>query len=294
MSATDPDCGVNAIVNYTMGDGFGKYREFEVNPSSGEICISAALDHEKRNIYEFPILATDRGTYSPTTEKATGFRMRNPDATSITRTPHLMSPCVPLHAVCLHYLYLLFATTHHAGGLSTTAMVKIQVMDVNDNRPTFYPREYNVSLRERETVNSPVVVVVATDRDAGKYGTVRYAIVAGNEEGLFRVEMSSGEIFLTRPLTRARLAHRLNISATDGGGLRSTYDAEVLITVIDSSHQPPIFESNRYLFSVREDAQRNSVIGTVSASSVTGKLSSTSRRIGEKPQRERRTKKKSK
>jgi hypothetical protein len=47
-----------------MGDGFGKYREFEVNPSSGEICISAALDHEKRNIYEFPILATDRGTYT--------------------------------------------------------------------------------------------------------------------------------------------------------------------------------------------------------------------------------------
>ena len=157
------------------------------------------------------------------------------------------------------------------GGLSTTAMVKIQVVDVNDNRPTFYPREYNVSLRERETVNSPVVVVVATDKDAGKYGTVRYAIVAGNEEGLFRVEMSSGEVFLTRPLTRARLAHRLNISATDGGGLRSAHDAEVLVTVIDSSHQPPIFENNRYLFSVREDAQRNSVIGTVSASSVTGK-----------------------
>lgn len=62
MSATDPDCGVNAIVNYTMGDGLSKYREFEVNPSSGEICIGAPLDHEKRSIYEFPILATDRGT----------------------------------------------------------------------------------------------------------------------------------------------------------------------------------------------------------------------------------------
>lgn len=61
VSATDPDCGVNAIVNYTMGDGFNKYREFEVNPSSGEICISSPLDHEKRSIYEFPILATDRG-----------------------------------------------------------------------------------------------------------------------------------------------------------------------------------------------------------------------------------------
>lgn len=149
-------------------------------------------------------------------------------------------------------------------------MVKIQVIDVNDNRPTFYPREYNVSLREGEAVNSPVVVVVATDKDAGKYGTVRYAIVAGNEEGLFRVEVTSGEIFLTRPLSRSRLIHRLNISVTDGGGLKSTHDAEVLITVIDSNHQPPVFESNRYLFSVREDAPRDSIIGTVSASSVTG------------------------
>jgi len=61
VSATDPDCGVNAIVNYTMGDGLSKYREFEVNPSTGEICIGAPLDHEKRSIYEFPILATDRG-----------------------------------------------------------------------------------------------------------------------------------------------------------------------------------------------------------------------------------------
>jgi len=216
VSATDPDCGVNAIVNYTMGDGLSKYREFQVNPSSGEICIGATLDHEKRSIYEFPILATDRG------------------------------------------------------GLSTTAMVKIQVKDVNDNRPTFYPREYNVSLRERETVSSPVVVVVATDKDAGQFGSVRYAIVAGNQENLFRVESSSGEIFLTRPLTRAKLAHRLNISATDGAGLRSSHDALILITVIDSNHQPPIFDSNRYLFSVREDASRNTVIGTVSASSVTG------------------------
>ena len=150
-------------------------------------------------------------------------------------------------------------------------MVKIQVTDVNDNAPTFYPREYNVSLREQETVTTPVVVVVATDKDAGKFGTVRYSIVAGNEENLFRVEASSGEILLTRPLSRLRPAHRLNISATDGAGLRSAADAEVLVTVIDRNHQPPIFDVNRYSFSVREDAGRNTVIGTVTASSVTGK-----------------------
>lgn len=61
MSATDPDCGVNAMVNYTLGDGFGKLQEFEVRSGTGEICITHALDYESRNVFEFPVIATDRG-----------------------------------------------------------------------------------------------------------------------------------------------------------------------------------------------------------------------------------------
>lgn len=58
---------------------------------------------------------------------------------------------------------------------------------------------------------------------------------------------------------------RLNVSAVDGGGLRSEMDAEVFISVIDSSQRPPIFEHPRYTFSIREDVRRNTVIGSVKA-----------------------------
>lgn len=61
MSATDPDCGVNAMVNYTLGEGFRKLPEFEIRSETGEVCISGDLDYETRNSYEFPIIATDRG-----------------------------------------------------------------------------------------------------------------------------------------------------------------------------------------------------------------------------------------
>lgn len=61
VSATDPDCGVNAMVNYTLGDSFGKQKDFEVRPGTGEICVSSTLDYETRNVYEFPVIATDRG-----------------------------------------------------------------------------------------------------------------------------------------------------------------------------------------------------------------------------------------
>ncbi|CRK94042.1 CLUMA_CG007566, isoform A, partial [Clunio marinus] len=216
VSATDPDCGVNAIVNYTLGEGVKKLNDFEIRSDSGEVCISGDLDYELRNSYEFPIIATDRG------------------------------------------------------GLSTTAMVKIQLTDVNDNRPIFYPREYNVSLRESLSTSASVVVVVASDLDSGRFGTVTYRIVAGNDAGIFRIDRVTGEVFVTRPnllSSRSQAYHRLNISAIDGGGLRTAQDAEIFISIIDSSQRPPIFDKARYNFSIKEDAKKNTIVGSVSATS---------------------------
>lgn len=151
-------------------------------------------------------------------------------------------------------------------------MVKIQLTDVNDNRPTFYPREYNVSLRETDSslASTPVVVVVATDPDNGRYGSVSYRIIAGNEAGIFRVDRITGEIFVTRPnmlSNRNTPYYRLNISASDGGGLRTTQDAEIFISIIDSAQRPPIFEKARYNYYVKEDVNRGTVVGSVLASS---------------------------
>lgn len=144
VSATDPDCGVNAMVNFTLGGGASSdFRQhFAVHPSTGELCLIASLDREQRSSYEIPIAATDRG------------------------------------------------------GLSTMAMVKVYVRDVNDNRPIFYPREYNVSLREQDTLaaSTPVAVVVASDADSGPFGTVSYHIVSGNDLGIFRVDPTSGKL----------------------------------------------------------------------------------------------------
>lgn len=149
-------------------------------------------------------------------------------------------------------------------------MVKVQVIDVNDNRPIFYPSEYNVSLRETggsSSSHAPVVVVAATDLDSGRYGTLTYKIVSGNEAGLFRIDHNSGEIFLSKPnlSLRRQPYYRLNISATDADGLKSLKDAAVFISVIDVAQRPPIFEHSRYAYSVRENVERNTVVGSVKA-----------------------------
>lgn len=61
VSAVDSDCGANAMVNYTLLDAPSKSNPFYVNSISGEICVAFDLDYETKNVYEFFVIATDRG-----------------------------------------------------------------------------------------------------------------------------------------------------------------------------------------------------------------------------------------
>lgn len=225
VSASDPDCGVNAMVNFTLGGGASSdFRQhFAVHPSTGELCLIASLDREQRSSYEIPIAATDRG------------------------------------------------------GLSTMAMVKVYVRDVNDNRPIFYPREYNVSLREQDTLATPIAVVVASDADSGSFGSVSYHIVSGNDMGIFRVDPTSGELLVVGRLGRSQPLHELRLAAQDGGGLQSLLNARVYVSVLGRGQQPPLFQRPRYAFQVREDAAPRTVIGTVAAAAA---ASATTRKPG--------------
>lgn len=251
VSASDPDCGVNAMVNYTLGDGIKQLAEFEVRSATGEICIASELDYEKRNSYEFPVIATDRGEYARNVKNLI-FRIWNGK---------------------FRYKFNYFFPSPTTGGLSTIARIKIQLTDVNDNRPVFYPREYNVSLRETASASAataPIVAVVATDADAGRFGAVTYRIVAGNEAGIFRIDRANGEIFINRPnmlSVRTQPVHVLNISASDGGGMRSSSDALVFLSIIDATQRPPIFEKPRYSYHVKEDVPGGTVVGSVMATS---------------------------
>lgn len=158
-----------------------------------------------------------------------------------------------------------------AGGLSTTAMVKIQVTDINDNRPIFYPRSYNVSLLDHPPIrsNTAILSLVATDADAGEFGRVSYSIVSGNEQGIFTLRADTGVLSVVRPSMlsgkAAQRKHRLNVSAADGGGLQAEQPAEVYISVIDAAQMSPMFGQQQYSCRVREDAAVGTKVGTVQA-----------------------------
>lgn len=61
VQATDPDCGVNAMVNYTLAGGRLENEQFLVRSDTGDICIRSSLDREAVPYLELPVIATDRG-----------------------------------------------------------------------------------------------------------------------------------------------------------------------------------------------------------------------------------------
>lgn len=160
-----------------------------------------------------------------------------------------------------------------AGGLSTVAIVRVQVTDVNDNRPIFEPRRYNATLKTDNTIQGAILRVVATDLDAGLFGQVAYRITSGNEAGVFQIDRNTGEVEVARPafLSRSPL-HQLNVTATDAAGLKSMLDAEIRITASSPGHRIASCEKPRYTITVKETVPQNSVVGGVKDGASSGKF----------------------
>lgn len=72
------------------------------------------------------------------------------------------------------------------------ASVTVQLQDINDNRPTFYPLNYAVSLSTQSTPGTSVARVTAYDPDAGENGRVTYRTVAGGSSSYFTLNKDTG------------------------------------------------------------------------------------------------------
>ncbi|KAM6981316.1 protocadherin Fat 4 [Aplochiton taeniatus] len=166
------------------------------------------------------------------------------------------------------YLLTIRASDTGRPPLHSTGRVNLTLWDVNDNRPVFYPLQYFANVKENEPAGSSVTTVTATDPDLGRNGTVKY-IITGGDASRFHVHSTSGKISTLVPLDREeKTSHQLQVTATDGGGLRSQTQAVVTITVVDTQDNPPTFTQTVYSLVMFENVAVGTVIGTVSAATV--------------------------
>lgn len=129
--------------------------------------------------------------------------------------------------------------------LTATAIVKVQLLDVNDNEPVFANSVYNATLSESTAQGSCFLKVSASDADSGSLGTVSYSLSPATPPQ-FQIHSDSGEICLSDILDRddGERFFLLHVTATDGGGLSS--GCVVRVSVEDVNDNRPVFYPLEY------------------------------------------------
>ncbi|XP_077902722.1 protocadherin beta-5 [Ictidomys tridecemlineatus] len=137
---------------------------------------------------------------------------------------------------------------------SGTVIVRIEVVDINDNAPEFLQSLYKVQVPENSPINSLVLIVSARDLDAGSHGSVAYSLFQGDEVFQpFVIHEKSGEIRLQRALDFEATQHYIvEIAATDGGGLVGK--CTVAIEVVDVNDNAPELTMSTLSSSIPENS----------------------------------------
>lgn len=140
--------------------------------------------------------------------------------------------------------------------LSDISTVRVKVLDVNDNPPTFRQRIYSASVYEDAPTYSNVTVVKADDADFGINSIVTYDII-GDDDGTFVIDQTLGQLTVAKLLDRETTDYyELTIQATDSGeSTRHSATCIVKITIKDTNDNFPLFAQSQMDTSVPEDTK---------------------------------------
>lgn len=165
------------------------------------------------------------------------------------------------------YSYRLVVTATDRGNpaQSSSAIVYINVNDLNDNSPVFsQDATYFASVQEEQAAGGFVAWIVATDRDSGVLGNISYSLVDSSPK--FVID-STGLINTAQTLDReVQDYYTLIVLARDGGSPPQEARANVLVRVLDVNDNMPVAASSSYTFTTQENINPPTVVGVVSAS----------------------------
>ena len=82
--------------------------------------------------------------------------------------------------------------------------VHVNVLDMNDNAPTFSQSQYEVNVAEDAVIGSSVFKFSASDPDGGLNGLVSYSIDYSNASEFWSLNSSTGELTVNGKITRRK------------------------------------------------------------------------------------------
>lgn len=153
--------------------------------------------------------------------------------------------------------YSVLVKAQDSAGLFATALVSITVIDVNEP-PTIASQ--SVSVREDAAIGTSLgasFIDMTQDVDALDRSQLQFAITGGNDDRMFAINASSGQVSLSKRLDfETTTRYTLGITVRDHGGLEST--AQLMLLVSNVNEAPVAFGFNA---SVAEDTVSGSALG---------------------------------
>ena len=161
------------------------------------------------------------------------------------------------------YVLSFMAVDNGSPALTATSLVKISVVDVNDNPPRFSQQHYTAAVNEGALPGTIIFALETEDADLTAKTDIEYFIVSGDDLGRFQIK-KNGELYVARKLDRESVAsYQLNVMATDGTFVTS---CRVTIEILDDNDSPPVCSKYYYKEIVSENAQPGTYILSVTAS----------------------------
>ncbi|NWV86881.1 CDHR3 protein, partial [Dasyornis broadbenti] len=161
------------------------------------------------------------------------------------------------------HCYFLNITVTDLDGLNSTKTVKINIININDERPYFTTKQRIYRIPEEQSLGTVVANITAKDPDdEDSFSRLFYSIQSSHR--YISINPATGVLQVTRRIDRDALPLRLhpNISlivrVEDSPSSGHTSEMEITITVDDINDNPP--ECNPSAF--RKEASENTTPGT--------------------------------
>uniref|UniRef100_A0A8B9SL60 Cadherin domain-containing protein n=1 Tax=Anas platyrhynchos TaxID=8839 RepID=A0A8B9SL60_ANAPL len=148
--------------------------------------------------------------------------------------------------------------------------IEVEIMDINDNAPTFSEIQIEETLSETTGLGTRLPLSKAHDPDVGVNSLQSYEL-SGDEHFSLSVQVGADgekrpELVLAKALDREEAAfHELVLRASDGGEPARTGTARIRVSVLDANDNAPVFSQAVYAVRVPEDVPVGSTLLTLTA-----------------------------
>lgn len=149
--------------------------------------------------------------------------------------------------------------------------VEVEILDVNDNSPSFPWNDINLDISESAVPGSRFPLESAQDLDVGN-NALRSYLLSVNEHFVLDIQTRSdgskfAELVLENSLDREQQkTHLMVLTAVDGGSPERSGTAQINITVLDANDNAPVFDQSFYRVRLVENAPKGTVVIKLTAS----------------------------